>query len=403
MSPDTRQIFLQCLSDFVHGKATLCPATDWAALFDLAARHSVDGIIYHQCRGSMPQDTARKYLSRYLGDVVYSLKREEVTTGLIRLFEEAHIPSVFIKGASVREYYPVAPLRSMGDIDFVIKPEDRKKADSILKEKLGFDCFVDNHSVWTYWKDNLYIEIHDHLFYEQLANKTDYQKFFDQVWEHCHNAKVFGVESADLLVPDEDFHFLYLVAHTAKHVLNNGAGFRAYLDLALMTKECEASLNWSRIAEELDDLKLLTFAKTCCSCCEKWFGVEMPLRLELLDKGLFEAITDKTFRDGVFGLENAENGPASAAKDIRRSSSPYFVAAVKRGFRRLFPPYRDLQLVPWYSWIDGKPWLLPAAWIYRFFYCGAKKLKHGVKYLIEPFSKKKDVLKRQDFMKEWGL
>ena len=405
MADKMQTFLLQSLADFLHGRPAQKPETDpdWTVLFDMAARHGVAGILFHQCKDVMPEASARKHMNWYLGNVVYSLLREENTKDLIHRFEEKGIPVVYIKGAAYRDYYPEPALRSMGDIDIVIRPEDRKKTDQILKKEMGFDCSVDNHAVWTYWKDKLYIEVHDHMFYENLANKVDYKGYFDHVWEHCHNASVFNTESLNLYVPDEDFHFLYLMAHTAKHVLNNGSGFRAYLDMVLMVKACEDRLNWNHITEELEKLKLLTFTRTCFSCCEKWFGVEMPLHLEQMDEGLFEAITEKTFKDGAFGLENLENKPAAAAKDIKRSDSPYFFAAVKRGFSKLFPPYRDMQLVPWYSWVDGKPWLLPAAWVYRWAYCGAKKLKHSVKLISEPFAKKKEVQERQDLMKEWGL
>ena len=405
MEPGTKQFFLQCLSDFLREKLTgeSERVPDWDELFQMASSQSVSGIVYHQCCDILPEPIKRKYLKPYLSNVFYSIQREKSTAELIQKLERDNIPAVYIKGSVFRDDYPVQSLRSMGDIDIVIRPEDRKRVDHILKAEMGCDCFVDNHAVWTYWKGNLYLEVHDHMFYEELANKIDYRGYFDRLWEHCHHAPVFGTESSTLFVPDEDFHLLYLMAHTAKHVLNSGSGFRAYLDMVLMVKKCSGRLNWNHISEELEKLKLLTFTKTCFSCCEKWFGVEMPLHRDHLDGYLFEAITEKTFRDGAFGLQNVENKPAMAAKDIKRSDSPYFFAAVKRGFSKLFPSYRDMQLVPWYSWIDGKPWLLPAAWIYRFAYCGAKKLKHSIKLLSEPFSKKKEVQERQDFMKEWGL
>ncbi len=405
MAVNTQNFLLQILSDFLRGRPTEEPSsgTDWSALQALAKRHSVEGVVCRQCAEIMPENVKKKFLSPYLNDVFISLEREKQTAELIRLLERENVPVVYVKGSVFRDFYPLPPLRSMGDVDIVIRHEDRERMDALLKKELGFRCYVDNHAVWTYWKDNFYAEIHDHMFYENLANKVDYISYFDQVWENCRNASVFGKESPEVFVPDEEFHFLYLMAHTAKHVVNNGSGFRAYLDIVLMIMACGDRMNWKSIREELEKLELLTFTETCFSCCEKWFGVEMPFRRKALSESLFAAITDKTFRDGIFGLENAENRPASAAKDIRRTGSRYTVGALKRGIKRLFPPYKDLQLVPWYSFIDGKPWLLPFVWVYRFFYCAGKKLKHSVKYLAEPFSKKKEVKKRQDFLKEWGL
>ena len=405
METKMQQFFLQCLSDFLREQLTgeAEGTLDWDELFQLAASHSVSGIVYHQCSEVFPESIKRKYLKPYLSNVFYSIQREKSTAELIQKLERENISAVYIKGSVFRDHYPVQSLRSMGDIDIVIRHEDRNRVDQILKEEMGYDCFVDNHAVWTYWKGNLYFEVHDHMFYEDLANKIDYRGYFDQLWDHCHNAPVFGTEASTLYVPDEDFHLLYLMAHTAKHIMNAGSGFRAYLDMVLMVRNCANQLDWKHISEELDKLKLLTFTKTCFSCCEKWFGVEMPLRLERLDDSLYEAITEKTFRDGAFGLQNAENKPAMASKDIQRTDGTYFFGAVKRVFLKLFPPYRDMQLVKWYSFVDGRPWLLPAAWVYRWFYCAGKKLKHSMRLISEPFMKKKEVLERQNFMKQWGL
>ena len=397
---------LSCMGDLVRGVPTDMPGAglDWKKLFTLSNEHCLDSLIFAQCRKWMGKDQNEEaFRAIFSWHVFYSVNRSDFMKEIAERFCKEGIPFLCIKGSVLRDYYPEPALRTMGDIDIVIKTDDRQKTDQILREEMGFQRMIDNHSVWTYWKDQFQFEIHDHMFYEDLANKVDYKGYFDTVWEQCHNASVFGIQSPFLYVPDENFHFLYLIAHIAKHVLNNGSGFRAYLDMVFMVKECGDRLNWQVLSKELDNLKLLTFAKTCFSCCERWFGMEMPLHLDHLEDSLFEAITGKTFRDGVFGLDNDENQPASAAKEIQQSRSPYSFAAVKRGFKKLFPPYRDLQLVPWYSFVDGKPWLLPAAWIYRWFYCAGKKLKHSVKLISEPFTKKKDVLNRQQLMKDWGL
>ena len=46
---------------------------------------------------------------------------------------------------------------------------------------------------------------------------------------------------------------------------------------------------------------------------------------------------------------------------------------------------------------------MPAAWIYRLFYCLIKKRKHGGGLLTEPFLREKEVKERQIYLKKWGL
>ena len=109
------------------------------------------------------------------------------------------------------------------------------------------------------------------------------------------------------------------------------------------------------------------------------------------------------FNDGMFGLENEQNEAAHAAKEIKRSKDSYWISAAKLTIHRLFPPYRDMQLVPWYGFLDGRPWLLPAAWVYRWFYTATHKFKQSKELLTEPYTKRKIIEKREKLIRGWGL
>ena len=403
-----QQFFLNCLKDHIRGEQTILPdqKIDADRLFSIAEQHSLAGIVYSQCLKSAAQSKEwAGFRNAFLGDVFFYENRRSLLREIVRHFENSGIPMICMKGAAFSEYYPVPELRSMGDIDIIIRPEDRQETDRIMREELGYELFVDHQSVWTYLleKGRFQIEIHDRMFYDPLANEVDYRAYFDRIWNHIHNAPVCGIDSANLFVPEESFHFLYLMTHTAKHIVNNGSGFRAYLDMVLMCRACADRLDWEWIKEELKKLKLLDFTKTCFSLCERWFGVEMPLSDKAPDEEFLRDVTQKTFEDGIFGLENRANARAGAAKDIKRYGNNYYTGAVKRVLKKLFPPYSDMQLVSWYSFVDGHPWLLPFAWIYRWFYCLFRKSKHSMALLTEPFAKKEEVEARETYLEKWGL
>ena len=77
-------------------------------------------------------------------------------------------------------------------------------------------------------------------------------------------------------------------------------------------------------------------------------------------------------------------------------------AAARQTVHNLFPPYRDLESVPWYSWVSGKPWLLPAAWVYRWFFVLLHKGGRGKKRLQEAFQRD-SIQKRRSYLDSWGL
>ncbi len=390
----SEQQFLICvLSDFCAGRESSTPDAgfDWDRFNCLVQSQSIGSVVYQQGKHwPLPPEIRQSLQHAFYSDVFLDVNRGSSLTEIAEKCNKEGITILPFKGWIVRQYWPVPSLRSMGDVDLLIHPEDRKRCDEILLS-LGFERFVDHQNVWTYYDKELIFEVHDHMFYEYLANDVDYRGFFDKAWDYVTPTL------------DPGFHLLYLITHMAKHVINKGVGFRFFLDLVFLCRAEEGQLNWNRITEQLESLKLLDFTKICFALCERWFCVKMPLDKPGLDESFYEAATEKVFADGIFGLENKENEAARSAKDLKRATEPQWMAVWKLTWKKIFPPYADMQLIPWYSFVDGKPWLMPAAWVYRWFYCLVHKRKEGADLLAEPFAKKEIIAERQDWLRQWGL
>ncbi|MBR4445220.1 MAG: nucleotidyltransferase family protein [Solobacterium sp.] len=394
-----RALLLQCLKDFCHHQKTekFSDEVDWERFEKLLQSQSLGGLVYHQCEKWIP----RHFRHFLLQEAYFSVNRQILFEEIAKGLTERCIPFICMKGSVLREYYPVKELRTMGDIDFIIHTEDREAVDSMMCSDLCYNKFVDNHAVWTYYIKDYQIEVHDHMFYEHLTNDFDYQSYFDNIWHHKRYGSVFGYTLEYLYIPEPDTHFLYLMTHTAKHILNKGSGFRPYLDMVLM---CQSNdLDWQYLEKELANICLLDFTKTCFALCEEWFDVKMPLEHGKIDPVFLKQITDKTFHDGIFGLDNEQNAGAHTAKEIERSKGNYLLGSLMIIIRLLFPPYRDMQLIPWYSFVDGRPWLMPIAWVYRWFYCITHKLKSSFQKLSEPVRLRKTIKQREIYIKDWGL
>lgn len=402
MTPE-QYYFIGILRDYVHQSTTEEPAeaVDWDTVARYAAKQDVSGIVYYQSRGlpGLPGNVAKALKEGFFSDVYLSVNTDDACSRVMGLFDQEGIEYMPFKGMLIRDCYPHPELRTMGDRDILIHHDDRSAADAAILS-LGYQRFVDNQAVWTYGKKLLVFEIHDVMFYEDLANRTDYREYFSHIWETASAVPDSG--NPMRRVPRPEMHFLYIIAHTAKHVINKGVGFRAFLDMAFFARDSRER-DWDWIRTELERLGLFEFTKACFTLCEEWFDVEMPFHREDPDPAWVLEMTEKVFRDGVFGLENKENAASKSAKEIRRSDKPYRETVLRLTLRRLFPPYEDMQLIPWYAWVDGKPWLLPAAWVYRWFYVLKYKRKAGRDLLLEPYEKKETIENRQRYLQRWGL
>lgn len=401
---NVQNYFIQLIKDYVHGNRSKASEKDldWDLLYKYASAQSLCGIIYYQCRDIQGiSDKAKQRLnSGFLSDVYLSVNTDYEMEKIEKLFTENKIEYLPFKGSVIRNYYPHPELRTMGDRDILIHKEDCDKADAIMKS-LKYNRMIDNHAVWTYTKPYVMFEIHNTMFYEHLSNNFNYRNYFENIWVFSHKT-----EESCRYTPDVKAHFLYMITHTAKHIINKGIGLRAFLDLTFF---CRNRLpyqshieEWDWIVNELKRIKLYEFTAKCFSLCEKWFAIKMPFHDSEISETFIQQTEEKIFKDGLFGLENSDNAVAHTAKEIHRTQT-YLTTAFKLTMNKLFPPYRDLQLIPWYSWVDGKPWLLPAAWIYRWFYCIFHKYRQGISLLSEPYAKRKLVNKRNMYLNQWGL
>ena len=395
-----QRCFLGLLRDYVHQQPSRTPETavDWEQVARYAGEQSLGGVVYVQCRELLEPKSAglRKLHQQFYGTVYGAVNDSAALAQASEALEAAGVAYLPFKGEVLRRYWPEPRLRSMGDRDLLVHPEDAGAADRVL-QGLGYEKFVDNHAVWTYTKGSTRLEVHNVLFYEHLSNQVDYTGYFSHIWETAAPLNRRGA-----FLPEPNRHFLYLMCHTAKHIVNKGMGFRAFLDMVFMAQR-EPALDWAWLTEELERLELLEFTRVCFGLCQRWFDVTMPLPAAALEDGFFESATDKVFRDGTFGLHNRQNEAASSAKEIKRSDAPYWRTALGLAWRNLFPPYRDMQLIPWYRFVDGRPWLMPAAWVYRWFYTAFHKFGQSKARLTEPFVKRDVIEKRKKLMDDWGL
>ena len=68
---------------------------------------------------------------------------------------------------------------------------------------------------------------------------------------------------------------------------------------------------------------------------------------------------------GAFGNENENKGVTVARRELEEGKkySPFMAK-----LRLLFPPYKKLIEIAYIKFIDGRPWLILYAWIYRIIY-----------------------------------
>ncbi len=347
---------LHLLGTFLREEAPRTEETaDWQKLVHLAQIHSVTGILgymsmkYPIC----PEEELRKMLrSQCLNTIALFARRNALAEVISAELEKDGIDHILMKGYVIRGCYPVPELRTFSDIDLVIRPEDRKRSNEGMLTR-GFQLGNDWEPVFDYARGKEHYEFHTELLEIDVSDKADYRAYFRQMWEHTEKISQHSFRFTP------EFHFLYLLTHIAKHIHGAGAGVRMYLDVAAFMKTHGEQLNWDWIWEELQALKLFDFACVVVSAAESWFGVSVPAEFKRTDPEILEEFCVFTMEAGVFGHQNREE----ALRTMKHADQDAPAARLRIMLRQVFPAAQTIEKR--YTYLQDKPWLLPAAWIHR--------------------------------------
>ena len=363
---------------------------DYKRLYSLAREHNLCGVLYCAVKNAESKDVIEKELFNRLEntffDLVYTSNMQVQTLGEVKeLLSQAQIRFVLFKGAVLRNLFPVAESRSMGDTDLLIDKENRNKVKELLTAN-GFICKSSNGPVWDYEKNGVLFEIHTSAL-NGKAGSGDVKEHFENAIERA----VFnGYEGA---FPDE-YHFEYLIAHIAHHFCFYGAGIKLVLDLAAVLKKCNVNLD--RVLLNLNECELSDFARVILSVCFKWYGVGRDFGISTQKTEDFLAC------HGAFGNSNRSTAAVLERRAIEENASS---GKISSKMRLLFPSYEKMKEIPYIKFIEDRPYLTPLAWAYRLFY-NIKNRKDFMKTAVSELGSdnaRAQAADEYDYFKEIGL
>lgn len=388
---DSQKFLLEILADHLNNRPTLdMDNICWEEVISYAKIHQVMGIVYHQCKKFLPKDYYDKLNSQYFTEYFLYYNRVECYKILSEKFNDNKIAFFTVKGLEVAKHYPVPSLRTMGDCDIVVSDKDRKSAGDIFSE-LGYeDKSVSKAHEWTYKKNSIYFELHDSLLYDEPVTIKKHKLFFDSCWAVLKNGEL-----------DSSFHFLYLLIHLRKHLINYGVGLRQFMDLAVEIKY-NNELDWNYIEDKLKELEITDFAKKCFGLIKQWFDISAPIVFQEADYAFYDLATIRIFSNGVFGYDNKENLLNKSIISLSNNSG--MSGRLKILLSKVFPSYNNMRYVKSYKFVDGKPYLLPIAWLYRFYRSvSCRMVDNGKRILDDVTVSNHDIINRKKELSEWGI
>ena len=286
---------------------------------------------------------SQRFLERYCGYLGHDASQMEAVEEIFAAFDAEGITYMPLKGTVLKGMYPSPEMRTMGDADILIRPEEYTRTEAIMK-RLGarFECESDHEYNWI-TANGTHIELHKCLI--PTYNK-DYYAYYGDGWRFARPCE--GNPYRHEMSPEDTFVFLF--THFAKHYRDQGVGMKYAVDFYVF-KQKHPDMNWRYIEAELEKLWLSEFYVNIMYMISVWF--EGTPSTEVSDY-----LTEKIFSFGVFG-DSDLNVISEGLKLSKTSGS----AQAKKKWRMFFPPYATMCLL--YPVLKNWAILLPLLWLVR--------------------------------------
>lgn len=335
---------------------------NWTDVYREALAQAVLPLAYTQAEPLLPSGEAGKWRRAAEQALAHTMRVAYEHVEVHDLMTARSIPYVAMKGAVSAAWYPRPELRMMGDVDFLVRPEDLERAEAALKDA-GFQREPGDSAFHHAWQrgDGPAASVWEvHWEPNGIPNGGTgelIRRYFDDIFDTARPLE--GLSGGDCLVPDTFRHGLILLLHTAHHLINSGVGLRHLCDWAVFAHGVPDGEFAALFEGSLRAAGLWRFAQLLTQLSSRYLGGRACAWAGEADEALLEAMLADVLAGGNFGRKDAEriNQAKLFTDDGKRTvddtgPARQFVHMMNGKARIMFPASKRY------------PALLPVGWAY---------------------------------------
>lgn len=318
---------------------------NWKKVYDISVAHAVICIVSYGVMVAdygMDEEVRRLFLQKMYTGIAIDQKQRQDCKEIFEAFEAHSLDYMPLKGAILKEVYPESEMRSMSDVDILIRSQQFCCYEEILLN-LGYHfAYESNHECVFQKQGSISVELHKYVI---PSYNDDMYAYYETGWDIARKKE----NQVRWEFTKEDF-YVYLIAHFAKHYRDAGAGIKYVIDMWLWKERYAMDIAY--IERQLTLLNLERFASNLEHLIQVWFFGKEPDQV-------IEQMTDFIINSGEYGnLQNAGN-----ARFLRMSSNGGKKKEKYKCLYLLFPNKETMAGI--YPIVKRFGWLLPWFWIYR--------------------------------------
>lgn len=304
-------------------KEILNEALNWNYILDCSTKQGISPLLYWNLSKisngkDVPCEIQKNLKKMYYNNLARNMLLYDELKKILKAFKRANIDTVVMKGAFLAEgIYKNISLRSMSDIDLLIKKEDLQKVKKELNKLIyfvtikfptklheQFQTVVSEELSFVNENKKVIIDIHWNIQPPQSCHKIE----IDEFWNNVKSVMIKGIETLTF-GPENTLQHLCL--HLDKHInldtTPTANPLRDYCDIAEVTRYYKNTINWDYLLESSKNFGIEepVFEKLYIS--NRYFGAFVPEGV--LDK--FEPLKSNVYAQEIF-IELIEGNPRKA-------------------------------------------------------------------------------------------
>ena len=254
-------------------------ATDWNLTFDLATKQGVYAIA-SEGFSSIPQEymPPKVTLLEWLGltfqqKQLFAIQRKQADE-LIKIWKEAGISCIELKGYSIGQLYHVPETRYSCDFDCLLT--DYEMGNTVIEQhgiKVNRDFYKNSSFHW----NDLYVE--NHQFCTPVRGNREMKRL---------ERKLRSLLSEGTEVAWTNFNALFLMEHSWSHFFENALTLKHLCDWAVLRKKKGDLIDWKTYEQHARDVGFWMFSESMSHLADLLDGIIDCESLNTKDKYLLE-------------------------------------------------------------------------------------------------------------------
>lgn len=310
--------YLDFLRFSLDAEATLPPSAatiDWADMLQFASDQSIVGVLFHgikRLRADDPHPTARE-LAKWgvtasaIADANHEAYDDACHVINIIYRRYGH-KSCLLKGQGNALMYPDPYMRSSGDIDLWILPNEGETVTDIIRLCRTIDptCELDYHHCDASLPIKTHLELHYRAAYsENIFYNRRLQQYFEEVKKDQYNNIVYLPDSMGWLnVPTDSMNRILQMSHVMKHFLFEGIGLRQIIDYYYLLRRGTTSKEKEDFKQKARWLGMWKFARGLMYVLNHYLGLEERFLIAPQSRRVGEYIIRDVIKTGNFGFSD---------------------------------------------------------------------------------------------------